>query len=313
LKTIERRAVDAQSTSIERRSVEVPVPGGHLKAYSVRPSSGAVATVVFVHGRTFPSVPDFDLQVPGAGASFSFMEYLARSGIDCWCFDHRGFGASWKPPEGAPFTAHERAQDLLAVLPTVQRASTTPLTLAGLSLGCSAVAAAVKRRPDIAQRIVLLGPARWKNFGTLAWRWQWLRSVWKAGSARSRYITASFAELEKRLWVGEESRVNRAAFEAFVHGAIAADPQGSPDRVKALISDVIPFAGRPVFRTPVLAIRGSDDDIATEDDLEAVRRFVEPRLLSVRVFPRRKHDLHLYEPHDDVFACIADFVLSGRA
>ena len=83
MKTIERRAVDAQSTSIERRSVEVPVPGGHLKAYSVRPSSGAVATVVFVHGRTFPSVPDFDLQVPGAGASFSFIEYLAHHSIDC--------------------------------------------------------------------------------------------------------------------------------------------------------------------------------------------------------------------------------------
>jgi pimeloyl-ACP methyl ester carboxylesterase len=297
---------------IQRQSIRVATPEGELAAYCVRPAGPPVATVVFVHGRTFPSVPDFDLVVPGAEPTFSFMEWLARRGIHCWCFDHRGFGASWKPPEGSLFDAHVRAKDLLAVVPTVKRLSPAPLTLIGLSLGCSAVASAMKSQPDLAQRVVLMGPARWRAFGTLAGRWAWLKSVLKAKKNRSRYITADFAGLEQRLWKGEEKRVNRMAFELFVQRAIESNPGGPRDRVSALISEIVPYAGRPSFRVPVLAIRGSDDDLATESDLEAVRRFVDPSRLTVRTFPGRKHDLHLYNEHADVFDCIAGFVLAAR-
>jgi pimeloyl-ACP methyl ester carboxylesterase len=300
-------------TQVERHSIEVPTAEGRLAAYAVRPiAKPARATAVFLHGRMFPSVPDFDLQVAGEAGSFSFMEHLARRGIDCWCFDHRGFGASWKPPEGSLFDAHVRAQDLLAVLPAVQRHSSAPLTLVGLSLGCSAVAAAMKKHPRLSRRVVLLGPARWAGFGTLQARWTRLRSMMKAGAKKSRYITADFAGLEKRLWVGEEARVSRAAFVAFVQAAIDANPDGPKDRVAALVSEVIPYADRPVFRVPVLAIRGSDDDLATEADMEAVRRFIDPSLLTVETFPGRKHDLHLYNEHEDVFESIASFVLADN-
>lgn len=295
---------------LERASLAVDAPEGRLAAYCVRPAAPPVATALFVHGRTFPSVPDFDLQVPGASSTFSFMEYLARRGIHCWCFDHRGFGASWKPAEGSAFTAHERAKDLLAVVPAVQRQSPAPLTLVGLSLGCSAVAAAMKRHPRLASRVALLGPARWRGFATLEGRINWLRSVLKAGARKSTYITVHFAGLEKRLYVGEEARVSRAAFEAFVQRAIEADPEGPKDRIRALVSEIVPFAGRPSFQVPVLAVRGSDDDLATQADLDAVSRFVaSPALLTTRVFPGRKHDLHLYNEHEDVFECLARFVL----
>lgn len=296
---------------IERESVAIATAEGDLAAYCVRPKAPPAATVLFVHGRTFPSVPDFDLQVPGAEPTFSFMEYLARRGAHCWCFDHRGFGRSWKPPEGALFTAQVRAQDLLAVVPEVQRRSPAPLTLAGLSLGCSAVAAAMKGRPRLAKRVALLGPARWASFGTLEARWARLRSIMKAGAAKSRYVTADFPGLEKRLYAGEEARVSRAAFEAFVQSAIDANPDGPRDRVVALISEIVPYADRPVFRVPVLAIRGEDDDLATEADIEAVRRFVDPKLLTVRTFPGRKHDLQLYNERLDVFQSVADFALSA--
>lgn len=299
--------------AIERQTVVVDTPEGRLAAYCVRPAAPPAATALFVHGRTFPSVPDFDLQIDGAdGSSFSFMEYLARRGIHSWCFDHRGFGRSWKPPEGSLFTAEVRARDLLAVVPTVRRLSNAPLTLVGLSLGCSTVAAAMKRRPELAQRVILLGPARWQGFGTLGWRWNQIRSRLKAGKRKSRYVSADFADLEKRLWVGEEKRVSRAAFEAFVRRAIEANADGPRDRVVALVSEIIPYAGRPVFRVPVLGIRGGDDDLATEADMAALGRFVDPSLLTVRVFPGRKHDLHLYNEHEDVFACIAEFIVQQR-
>jgi alpha-beta hydrolase superfamily lysophospholipase len=109
--------------------------------------------------------------------------------------------------------------------------------------------------------------------------------------------------------VGEEALVSREAFELFVGGAIAANPQGG-DRVTSLISNVLPFFRKPTLHVPVLAVRGRDDTLATDEDIEAVRRFVNPSLLTTRVFDRRKHDLHLYNEREDVFGSILDFVQS---
>ena len=129
----------------------------------------------------------------------------------------------------------------------------------------------------------------------------------KSQQQRSHYASADFPSLEKRLWVGEEELVSRDAFEHFVGGAIAADPQGR-DRVTSLISNVLPFFRKPTLRVPVLAVRGADDTLATDEDLEAVRTCVSPSLLTTRVFARRKHDLHLYNEREDVFEAILDFV-----
>ncbi len=299
------------SMDVERQSFKVAAGGGELFVWSVRPARHPGGpTVVFVHGKTFPSVPDFDLQVPGAAQTHSYMEYLARRGVHCWTFDHRGFGASWKPEEGSLFTSTVRAEDLLAVLATVRRLSPSPLTIAGLSLGCATIAAALERDPDVAERIVLLGPSGWRRLGTAEAESDRQASILKSGARRSSYITADFPSLEKRLWVGEEALVSRAAFEEFVRQAIAANPAGPADRVTALVSDIVPFVGRPAIRVPVLALRGSDDTLATDEDLEAVRRFVDPSLVTTRVFPRRKHDLHLYNEREDVFESIHDFVKS---
>jgi pimeloyl-ACP methyl ester carboxylesterase len=299
------------SLEVERQSFKVAADGGELSLWSVRPAGLAAGpTVVFVHGKTFPSVPDFDLQVPGAAPTHSYMEYLARRGIHAWCFDHRGFGASWKPVEGSLFTSRVRARDLLAVLATVRRLSASTTTLVGLSLGCATIAAALERDANIAERIVLLGPSGWRRLGTGKARSDWLKSLVKSGLKRSHYITADFPSLEKRLWAGEEARVSRAAFELFVRGAIAANPARAGESVTALISDVIPFVSEPAIRVPVLAVRGQDDDLATDEDLAAVRKFVDPARLTTRVFAGRKHDLHLYNEREDVFAAIHDFVKS---
>ena len=298
------------SMDVERESFKVPVAGGELFTCSVRPANHPGGpSVVFVHGKTFPSVPDFDLQVPGAAQTHSYMEYLARRGVHCWTFDHRGFGASWKPAEGSLFTSRVRARDLLAVIATVRRLSPSALTLVGLSLGCATIAAALERDADIAERIVLLGPSGWRRLGTAEAKSDWHASVEKSGTRRSSYITADFPSLEKRLWVGEEALVSRAAFENFVHGAIAANPAGT-DRVTALISNIVAFFRRPALRVPVLAVRGSRDTLATDEDLAAVRGFVDASLLTTRVFAGRKHDLHLYNEREDVFESIHDFVKS---
>lgn len=55
---------------------------------------GARAKVVlFVHGGTVSSVPDFDLQYK----DYSWAEYLARAGFDVFMMDHTGYGFSPRP------------------------------------------------------------------------------------------------------------------------------------------------------------------------------------------------------------------------
>ncbi len=218
--------------------------------------------------------------MPGAKDSHSYMEYLARRGVHCWTFDHRGFGGSFKPAEGSLFTSRVRARDLLAVAAMVRRDSASPLTLAGLSMGCATVAAALERDPKIAERVVLIGPSGWRRLGTPEAKADWRASVEKSGQRRSYYSATDFPSLEKRLWVGEEARVDRAAFEHF----------------------------EPTIRVPVLAVRGGDDTLATDEDLAAVRKLVDPSLLATRVFAGRVHDLHLYNVREDVFATLHDFV-----
>jgi pimeloyl-ACP methyl ester carboxylesterase len=49
--------------------------------------------VLFVHGATFPSVPDFDLPFE----NYSWMEHLARAGFDVFAMDLTGYGKSTRP------------------------------------------------------------------------------------------------------------------------------------------------------------------------------------------------------------------------
>ena len=51
--------------------------------------------VLFVHGSSMASTPTFDLTVPGRPDS-SVMDWFARRGFECWCFDMEGYGRSSK-------------------------------------------------------------------------------------------------------------------------------------------------------------------------------------------------------------------------
>jgi alpha-beta hydrolase superfamily lysophospholipase len=294
---------------ITRETVHVATPDGNLIAYSVRPAAGfALGTALFLHGKTFASVPDFDLQVPGADHTYSFMEYLASRGVHCWSFDHRGFGGSWKPQAGALFTARVRALDARQILYALRARMPKPLTLVGLSLGCAVVASLFDSQADIADAAILLGPARWQSFATLKGYWKAFQLALLSGGNKSAYITVKKKSLEDRLYAGEEAYMQRATLEAFVDGAITANPDGPKDAVVALVSEVTPYISRPRINVPVLAIRGSSDTIATAEDMDAVRRFIRPELLTERTFPNRKHDLHLYNEREDVFSTMFEFI-----
>jgi len=71
--------------------------------------------VLFVHGVSVPSIPDFDL----AFGDYSWMSFLADRGFDTFAMDQQGYGLSARPTMDNPCNLAERDRELLddAVLP----------------------------------------------------------------------------------------------------------------------------------------------------------------------------------------------------
>lgn len=78
--------------------------GGH-------PDEGKV--VLFVHGGSVPSVPDYDLPYK----DYSWMSYLARAGYDTFAMDHSGYGLSPRPMMDDPCNMDSENRALITPFP----------------------------------------------------------------------------------------------------------------------------------------------------------------------------------------------------
>jgi pimeloyl-ACP methyl ester carboxylesterase len=84
------------------------VLAGLAQALRGREATGKV--VLFVHGGTYPVVPDFDFdEVPG----YSWMASLAQAGFDVFGMDMNGYGGSARPTMDDPCNVEPETQPLL--------------------------------------------------------------------------------------------------------------------------------------------------------------------------------------------------------
>ena len=98
-----------QAPAPERFTVD---SDGHpMAVWSRRPPDPARAAVLLVHGRTWSSRPDFDLQVPGLRRSV--MASLAAAGIAAYAVDLRGYSATPRDASGW-LTPRRAAADVAA-------------------------------------------------------------------------------------------------------------------------------------------------------------------------------------------------------
>ena len=81
------------------------VSGGHSLALWEKRAPQPKRAIVLVHGRTWSSLPDFDLQV--SGEHRSLMDALVAKGYAVYALDLRGYGATardrtgWNSPDQA--------------------------------------------------------------------------------------------------------------------------------------------------------------------------------------------------------------------
>lgn len=107
---------------------------GHPLAVWSRAPAAPRAVLVLVHGRTWSSRPDFDLQVPGMQRSV--LASLAAQGVAAYAVDLRGYGQT--PRDKTEFlTPRVAAQDVAAVVQwaAARHPGLPPPSLLGWSLG----------------------------------------------------------------------------------------------------------------------------------------------------------------------------------
>src|SRR5262245_53502935 len=140
-------------TAPERFTVQ---SDGHPMAVWARRPATPKGSVLLVHGRTWSSRPDFDLQVPGMQRSV--LTSLAAQGFAAYAVDLRGYGETPRDNTGW-LTPKRGAADIINVLTWVaQQNPTLPKpALIGWSRGGAMAALAATTHPQKMSALVLFG------------------------------------------------------------------------------------------------------------------------------------------------------------
>jgi len=127
----------------------------HPMAVWEKSATPAQAVILLVHGRTWSTVPDFDLDVPGE--DLSLMDGLVALEYATYGVDLRGYGETPRDETGWN-TPNRAAADVANVLRWIRaRHPDLPVHLFGWSLGSMVSQLTAQQNPALVDRLVLFG------------------------------------------------------------------------------------------------------------------------------------------------------------
>jgi pimeloyl-ACP methyl ester carboxylesterase len=228
------------------------------KARTAQPSLG---TILFVHGSSMASTPGFDLQAPGVDYT-SAMDWFAGQGFDTWCFDHRGYGRSYKGDDMLA-TISQGADDIAAASAYIMKLRNTgPLHVYGISSGALRAAMFAERHPERVKRLALDAYV-WtgKNSPTLTERAKKL-DKWKATTRRpvNREFINSIHTRDKVY------TVNPALVAPYIDAVLALD-DSIPNGTYIDMCENLPVNDPAKITVPTIIMRGQYDGIASIEDI----------------------------------------------
>jgi pimeloyl-ACP methyl ester carboxylesterase len=281
-----------QVPALERFTV--PAESHPMAVWSRRPAH-AEGSVLLVHGRTWSSRPDFDLQVPGMQRSV--LASLAARGLAAYAVDLRGYGETPRDASGW-MTPRRATLDILAVLDWIarQHPSLPPPMLVGWSRGAALAMMAAQRAPDAVSALVMFGftfdpDAEFVNGDTPS-RPQRLRNTPEAAAAD--FISPRVTP--------------RAVMAAFVAQALRADPVLADLRNESEFNSLDPAA----VRVPTLLIYGErDPGIVPDDAAKLFARFRTAEKEHV-VLRGADHAAQIEDTHDEWIDAVAAFAVRAR-
>ena len=127
---------------------------GHEFALWHRPVEASIGTILLLHGRTYSSLPDFDLHV--SGENLSFMKGLNEKGFEVYALDARGYGATERDSSGW-LTPNIAAKDAIGIIKWINQRHGTKLNLFGWSYGSMISQIVAQREPALINSLLLFG------------------------------------------------------------------------------------------------------------------------------------------------------------
>ncbi len=261
----------------------------------VKRASKERAVVLLLHGRTWSSLPNFDLQVPGE--SLSFMDGLNERGLTAYALDARGYGASERDSSGW-LTPDRAARDVAAVLAEISSDNGNQVHLFGWSYGAMVAQLVVQRAPASAASVTLFGypfnPDR--HVPKDSHRYPEIPPAKRntASAAASDFIVPG--------------AISERAVKVYVAAALKADPVRVDFRGLRQWSELDPAA----ISTPLLVIHGQADPLALLPQQSAL--MVQSRSSAKRwvILSGGAHAALLETPRQEMLDALAQFVLTNN-
>lgn len=143
--------MQAQQAVLRHHTVDVD---GHPMAVWEKSPTSPRGTIVLIHGRTWSSLPDFDLQVPGE--DLSLMDGLVAEGYATYAVDLRGYGGTLRDETGW-LTPDRAVLDMVGVLEWVGDRTGDLPALFGWSYGSMVAQLTAQRARELMEALILFG------------------------------------------------------------------------------------------------------------------------------------------------------------
>jgi len=265
-------------------------------AAGTKPTANNV--VLFVHGATFPSTPDFDL----AFQDYSWADWMVRHGWVVFMFDVRNYGySSREPAMEQPANAHRPVsrsflvvRDIQSVLDHIRgKYKVDRVSLIGWSWGAMTAGYYTSLHSERVRKLVMYAPLydypEHTNLGAGTGlqnkRRPWEFNYESMGAYRLGTAAANQARWDGEIPVQDKSQFrDQAVVDAFNAAALATDPASNtrtPPSLRApngvLEDSFFQATGRPFWSAssiyvPVLLIAGEFDTWSYPLDREGLMR-----------------------------------------
>jgi alpha-beta hydrolase superfamily lysophospholipase len=279
---------DLAQTPPERMTV---MSDGHPLAVWARRPASATGAVLLVHGRTWSSRPDFDLQVPGLQRSV--LASFAARGVAAYAVDLRGYGETPRDATGW-MTPNRSAMDIVNVLAWIarQHPALPKPTLVGWSRGGALAMLAAQRSPASLGALVIFGFAYdpKTTFGDEGAPSRPARERNTAAAAASDFISPAVTP--------------PAVVRAFVAQALKSDPVLADIRHDVEFNSLAPAT----VAAPTLIMFGDRDPGVSKADADKLFGALGTQDKEMVVLAGADHAAHLEDTHEAWIAAILTFV-----
>jgi pimeloyl-ACP methyl ester carboxylesterase len=254
--------------------------------------------VLFVHGATFPSVPDFDFSLPG----YSWADWMVQHGFVVYLFDVRNYGNSSREPAMAQPASANRPlsrsylaiRDIGSVVDYIRaKHHVDGVSLVGWSWGATTAGYYTSLHSERVRKLVLYAPLynypQHPNRGagsTLQNKRQpWEFAFDTIGAYRLTTAAECLARWDEEIPVADKSVYReQVVAEAYCAAVVASDPtsgtrspasQRAPNGVRE--DAFMAATGRPIWNAssvyvPTLVIAGEFDTYSFPVDREGLMR-----------------------------------------